>query len=171
MNVSFKSLVIAIVAVGFLGAISAPVTYAASTDSVKVRKALMKEMSVHNKSIKKFIKGHKNPKKAKRLGDAADMELRAMALGGLATRMLTLFPKGTSLNDQKGTRAKPEIWSKWSDFEASAKKFGGLAAKLEQASATGDKAKMKAALGALGKQGCGGCHKAFRGPKPKKKSS
>jgi cytochrome c556 len=82
------------------------------------------------------------------------------------------FPKGTSAADGVGkTRAKPVIWAKWGEFEAAAANLGKLASGLETAAATGDKAKIKAALTAMGKNGCGGCHKTFRAKKKKKKSS
>jgi cytochrome c556 len=44
--------------------------------------------------------------------------------------------------------------------------MGELATKLEAAANSGDQAATLAAFGALGKDGCGGCHETYR----KKKS-
>ena len=144
----------------------------ADADPIKTRRAIMKELSGHNKAIKKYLKGHKNPKKEARLGTAGDMEFRALAMAGLGQRLLTMFPKGTSLKDKPGkTRAKPAIWSKSGDFRKAAKVLVSWSNDLENAAATGDKAKIAAAMKGFGKTACGTCHKTFRGPKPKKKKT
>ncbi len=163
-------------------AVAAPIeaSYAQSAGAtIEKRKALMKEMNGHLKAVRKFIKGPKKGLSAKklkrsiaRLGTAGDMELRAIAVSGQSGRLAAYFTKGTSPSDGAGkTRAKPEIWAQWGDFKAAAAKMGKLADSLSDASASGDKAKMKAAATALGKKGCGGCHEDFRAPKKKKKSS
>lgn len=154
--------------------------YAQSASTViKQRQSVMKEFSMHVKAVRKFVKGvpagltGKKLKRAKsRLGTALDMELRASALAGQSKRLMRFFPKGTSAADGVGkTRSKAVIWAKWSEFEAAAATFGTLAGGLEKAAATGDTGKIKAALAAMGKKGCGGCHKTFRAKKKKKKSS
>ena len=146
-------------------------SFAQSTDPVKVRRAIMKENSIHLKSVKKFLKGGKTKKAIARAGTAADMELRGMAIAANADKIPSLFVKGTSLKDKPGkTRAKPAIWSDWKGFQAAAAKLKVLAVKFQKAAASGDKAAIKTASATMGKQGCGGCHKSFRGPKPKKKS-
>lgn len=66
------------------------------------------------------------------------------------------------------TRAKPDIWTRQADFKAQAAKAGPLANALTAAAETGGKKKIAAALGTLGEQGCTGCHRAFRAPRPKK---
>lgn len=146
---------------------------------IKQRQAVMKEFSSHMKAVKKYVKGPskkltgKKLKRAiKKAGNNVDMELRAQAIGGQAARLMRFFPKGTSKTDGVGkTRAKPVIWTDWAGFEGAAATLGRLAGALETAAAGGDKAKMGAALKALGKKGCGGCHKNFRGKKQKKKGS
>jgi cytochrome c556 len=169
MKNSLQSLVIAVATVGFVASLGMGPAFSASDDPIKTRKSVMKELSGHNKAITAFLKGNKNPKKAKALGTAGDVELRAIAVAGLAARLPGMFPKGTGkseLGDK--TRAKPAIWSDWAGFQAAAKNLAAEAAKLETAAASGDKKKIGAALTTLGKSGCGGCHKKFRGPKPKK---
>ena len=141
----------------------------AEADVVKTRIALMKELSGHNKKIRAYIKGHKSLKREKRLGNHEDIEFIAIAIQDLAKRMHVHYKKGTSLKDVKGTRAKAEIWQNWSKFRASARNLGAWAKDIENAAKTGSKAKIMAAYNGFGKATCGGCHKNFRGPKPKKK--
>ena len=101
-------------------------------------------------------------------GRAADGRKAAMGRASSAARMPGRFVKGTSLKDGVGkTRAKPAIWVKWADFEAASGKLKAAGANLATAAAGGDAAAIKMAAGAIGKS-CGGCHKPFRGPKPKK---
>lgn len=180
MEKLLKTGIIAILA-GFF-TVSGPIDAAnaqSAGDTIKQRRALMKEMGGHTKAVKKFIKGPKaglTGKKLKkamnRIGKAPDMELRAILLASQAKRLASYFPKGTSLADNAGeTGAKPEIWAKWGEFKAAAAAMGSLAESLAKASATGDKAKMKAAVTALGKKGCGGCHKPFRKKLKKKKKA
>ncbi len=171
-----------LVALAALFVTAAPIDAANAQSAGKIlkqRQAVMKEFSSHSKAIRNYVKGpskkltgKKLKKRLKKLGNNIDMELRAQAIGGQAARLMRFFPKGTSLADGVGkTRAKAAIWTDWAGFEAAAAKLGRLAGALETAAASGDKAKIGAALTALGKQGCGGCHKSFRGKKQKKRSS
>ena len=100
------------------------------------------------------------------------MELRAIAIAGQMDRLLARFPKGTSNADGVGkTRAKPVIWAKWGEFEAAAANLKGLANGLAKAAAAGDTVKIKAAVDNMNNNGCNGCHRTFRAPSKKKKSS
>ncbi|MBT5456122.1 MAG: cytochrome c [Rhodospirillaceae bacterium] len=144
---------------------------------LKQRQAIMKEFSSHTKAIKKFVKGpskklkgKKLKKATKRLGTTVDMELRAQALAGQGTRLAKYFPKGTGTADGVGrTRSKQAIWSDWAGFQAATANFVKLAGNLEKAAASADKGQIGTALAALGKKGCGGCHRNFRAKKKKKK--
>ena len=128
---------------------------------IKERQALMKSNSKNFKVIKGFVKKGK--------GSAADVRKAAMVLASNAARIPGLFVKGTSLKDGVGqTRAKPAIWVMWADFEAASAKLKAAGANLAKVAAGGDAAAIKVAAGAIGKS-CGGCHKPFRGPRPKKK--
>lgn len=163
-----KPFVLVAAGVGFLATLQIDV---AAADPVKTRKAVMKELSAHSKAIGKYLKGHKDAKKEARLGSAGDMELRAVAMAGLAKRLPGMFPKGTSLKDMPGkTRAKPEIWTQSKKFKAASNNLASWANDIEKAAATGDKSKIAAAMKGFGKATCGGCHKTFRGPKKKKTS-
>ncbi len=74
---------------------------------------------------------------------------------------------GTAADVAKMTRALPKIWEDWAGFEASAKVLADEAAKLATVAATGDAAAIKAQFAMVGKNGCGGCHKVYRGDKVK----
>ena len=165
-----KFIVLGALAVGFLAA--APVNMAAAQTAdeyVQKRQALMKEFSAHNKAIAAYLKGHKDPKRAARLGTPDDIEFRAMGIAAMADRLHTMFAQKTSMKELPGkTRAKAEIWTDWNDFYAETQKLKKLASALEKASTTRDKTQIAAAFKAMGKGSCSGCHKKFRGPKPKK---
>lgn len=133
---------------------SAPV--AVAQDVVKERGSIMKTISGTLKALDKSAKAGK-------VG-ANDAARAAKALEG-AKKIDKLFPAGTG-SDKVKTRAKPEIWTQWAKFEAQANKLVGTLEGVQKAAASGD----AAALGAAVKEAratCGGCHKPFRGPRPK----
>ncbi|MEE8332928.1 MAG: hypothetical protein V3R85_03690, partial [Alphaproteobacteria bacterium] len=111
MKIFTKVAILGAVTAGILAV--APIQMAAAQsgeDYANMRRAAMKEFSAHYGAIKKYLKGHKDPKKAARLNKAEDVELRAMAIAGLAGKLHTMFAKKTSVSDIPGkTRAKPEI--------------------------------------------------------------
>ena len=80
--------------------------------------------------------------------------------------MLTMFPEG-SVNPAT-SRAKPEIWQKWPEFEGYAKSLDAKATQLAATARTGNAQTTGAAVADLGKTTCGACHNAFRGPEIKK---
>ena len=175
-----KISVVAALAGVFTVSVPLDAAFAQSASTIlKQRQSVMKENNMHVKAIRKFVKGvpagltGKKLKRAKsRLGTAADMELRAIAIAGQMDRLLARFPKGTSNADGVGkTRAKPVIWAKWGEFVAAAANLKGLANGLAKAAAIGDTAKIKAALDNMNNNGCSGCHRTFRAPRQKKKSS
>ena len=145
-----KQFVAAGLAVAVMGA-SVAVTQPAFADAVKDRQALMKSNSKAGKALRKAAKA----------GKKAAARKQAMIIVANADKLAGLFPKGTdsSALGAKATRAKPEIWSDWSTFQA---KLGDLK-KVASNVADGDMAAAKN----LGKA-CGGCHKLFRGKKAKK---
>ena len=140
-----------------------------SGDTVKARRDLMRNNNANLKAIGAFLKAGK--------GSAADVATRARKVAANAQRIKGLFPKGTSLKDLPGkTRAKPNIWARapihnqneeMAAFKQAADMMGVYATRLAEAAGSGDKKAIGAALGNLGKRGCGGCHGQFRGPKPK----
>jgi cytochrome c556 len=160
-----KPFVLVAVGIGFIATLQADV---AAADPIKIRRAMMKENNTHIKAIRAYLKGHKNAKREARLGTAGDIELRAIALAGIAKRLPSMFPKGTSLKEMPGkTRAKSEIWTQDKKFRVAANTMVTWAKDLENAAATGDKAKIAAAMHGFINSTCNACHKSFRGPKKK----
>ena len=92
-------------------------------------------------------------------GIAADAE--TMAANG---KMIpSLFPQG-SMTDK--SKAKPEVWQKWPEFEAAAKNLVAQSEKLRDAAKTNDKAAVETVAKDFGRQACGTCHQPFRVPPP-----
>jgi cytochrome c556 len=75
--------------------------------------------------------------------------------------VLKWFPKGTGPEAGVKTGALPVIWGKWPDFKIAAVKMLTASKALDATAATGDLAKIKPAVGALGGT-CKGCHETFR---------
>jgi cytochrome c556 len=124
-------------------------------DPIKERVALMKSISKANKTVTGYGKSGK--------GEPAAVKAAAAQVAADAMKFAMLFPKGTSSDDMKGkTRAKPDIWAKWGDFEKANMALVNAAKKV----ASADMGGLKAAAADVSKA-CGGCHKPFRGPKPK----
>jgi cytochrome c556 len=65
------------------------------------------------------------------------------------------------------SKAKPEIWQKWPDFEKDAKNFQMMAEKLRDAAKSKNAAATEAIMKQFGREACGTCHTPFRVP-PKK---
>jgi cytochrome c556 len=98
---------------------------------------------------------------ALKAGDTATVAKMAGALHESAKVLPSLFDKGTGPEAGK-TKALPAIWEKWDDFKAAAAKLETTAAKLAEVAKGGDAAATGAAFADMGKNGCGGCHSAFR---------
>lgn len=145
-----KPLLFPVAALALLGAGAV-----AAQDIYQEREALMKGFGKQMGVVKGVVvEGN---------GTLADVVTAAQAIVAGDAKIPSMFPQGTNAGESE---ALPVIWEKWSDFESHATTMGQLATKLEQAAASGDQAATLAAFGALGKDGCGGCHEMFR----KKKS-
>lgn len=165
MHYRIKNYVFATMALGLLASCAGM----GMNDPIEERKSLMKANGANLKAIGAYLKSG--------TGSASDVAARARQVAANGERMKSLFPKGTSSKDMPGkTRAKPNIWAKserhnqaeeMASFKLAADIMGAYANQLAAAADAGDKAAMGAAMGKLGKSGCGGCHTDFRGPKPK----
>jgi cytochrome c556 len=146
-----RNLGVVVLTIAILGAglVSSP---SAQADPLKDRKAAMKKMGKANKAIKKAAKA----------GDTAAVTREARIIVAITGQIEAMFPKGTGRAElgPKATRAKNVIWQDWATFQTKIKALRSSASSI----AGGD---MKAALKGVGKS-CGGCHKLFRGKKPKK---
>ncbi len=96
-------------------------------------------------------------------GNAEAVAVNAEAMALIATQIIPLFPEG-SLTDK--SKAKPEIWQKWPEFESSVKNYTMQAEKLRDAARTKDLAATEAVAKEFGRQACGTCHTPFRVPPP-----
>ncbi len=152
-----KHFVAAGLAVAVLGAGIA--TEPAYADALKDRKASMKSQSKALKVIKGYTKGQ---------GDLKSAVAAAKKIASLAETIPALFPQGSGMGYGTKTRAKPAIWKDWDKFKKASVSLAMNANNFANWSAMGDAATLKSAAGAIGKS-CGGCHKSFRGPKPKKR--
>ena len=75
-----------------------------------------------------------------------------------------MFLEGT-LTDK--SKAKPEVWQKWPEFEAAAKKMETEATKLRDASKAKDAQLTQDIVKDFGRNACGACHTPFRVPPPR----
>jgi cytochrome c556 len=103
---------------------------------------------------------------AAKAGQTQAIPAEAKKLVATAREIPKLFPQG-SVNPAT-SRAKPEIWQKWADFEGYAKSLESKATQLSATAQGGNGAATNAAVADLGKTTCGACHNAFRGPEIKK---
>jgi cytochrome c556 len=124
-------------------------------DTIAERRKLMKGQGAAAKAINDFLESG--------TGTADDVAKAAASIKESSAKIPNLFPAGTSMDDNVAeTHAKKEIWANFDDFKSHAAKLGELATALQTAAATGDKEKIAAAFGTMGKEGCGGCHTLYR---------
>ncbi len=89
------------------------------------------------------------------------IQASAKTIVGLAPHVLKWFPKGSGPESGVKTGALPVVWEKWPEFKVSAVNMLTASKALNAAAATGDLAKIKPAVGALGGT-CKGCHDTFK---------
>lgn len=133
---------------------------AAQMAAVKERQELMKSIGGNAKTIADFLKESK--------GTAAEAQAAAAKIGELAKSIPAAFEVDASLSEMDAVgknRAKPEIWLMWDEFTEHAKTLEEKSAALVGAFKSGDSGAIQTAFGDMGKNGCGGCHEDFRGPK------
>ena len=94
--------------------------------------------------------------------EAIAVDAEALALN--AERIAGYFPQG-SMTDK--SKAKPEVWQKWSEFEAAAKNLETEAVKLREAAVSKNADATQAVMKDFGKNACGTCHQPFRVPPPR----
>jgi cytochrome c556 len=97
-------------------------------------------------------------------GQIEAIAVNAETMAVNAQHIPALFPQG-SLTDK--SKAKPEIWQKWAEFEASAKNMVAWAERLRDAARAKDAGQVEAIMKDFGRQACGSCHTPFRVPPPR----
>jgi cytochrome c556 len=137
----------AVIAIGVCAA-------AAQEDPIKARKALMKSNGEQAKMLGDMSKGDKP-------FDAAAVQKALATFENAAAKMPGLYPDSSKAGDPTDEfNAGPKIWEDMADFKARFTKFGEDA-KAAEASVK-DVDTLKAALGNIGKNDCGGCHQIYR---------
>lgn len=97
-------------------------------------------------------------------GTAADVAEAARTIAERAGEIVALFPEGTGMHEVDiETGARPEIWEDPDDFAAKAEGLSEAATSFaELAESTEDPAEIGAGMAALGRDGCGACHRTYR---------
>jgi cytochrome c556 len=97
-------------------------------------------------------------------GNLEGVAVSAETLALNAQQIPSLFPAG-SLTDK--SKAKPEIWQKWAEFEAAAKKMETESEKLRDAARAKNEQLVQDLVKDYGRNACGACHTPFRVPPPR----
>lgn len=145
-------------AVASVAAIALGVSIAvAQQDVIKERKTLMKANGDQAKIAADMIKGDKP-------FDIAAVHKVFAAFQDAAGKMPDLYPPDSK--DEAGSPSAdrfsptPKVWEDMADFK---RRFAKLAADAKAADASvKDLDTLKAAMGNLGKNDCGGCHQIYR---------
>lgn len=116
---------------------------------------LVKERMDQMNDMGKAMKAMAEQLRANRL---SSLDGEVAVIHAAAVRIPQLFPPGS---DQRPTDAKPEIWSRWDDFSAQAKKLGDESTKLAALVSGGDPGSVRGQLRIVGDL-CASCHKAYR---------
>ena len=93
--------------------------------------------------------------------DAAAVARHAQYIEMMSKAAPEGFSKGTGPDVVKDTEAKPEIWTKATEFDSKMKDFQQEAAKLAEVAKGGDEKAIKAQFGKTAET-CKACHKEFR---------
>jgi len=97
-------------------------------------------------------------------GNIEGIAVNAEVLAITSLQIPSLFPDG-SLTDK--SKAKPEIWQRWGEFEASAKNLTIWSERLREAAKAKDNKVVGDVMKDFGRVACGSCHTPFRVPPPK----
>jgi cytochrome c556 len=98
--------------------------------------------------------------------DKALIASSATKLKTLTTQLPSWFPKGSGPESGFKTDAKAEVWGDAAGFAAAVNRLQTESAKLQQVSATGDLAAIRAQVRATG-GACKACHDKYRVPEKK----
>ncbi|MGH7536825.1 MAG: c-type cytochrome [Gemmatimonadales bacterium] len=96
-------------------------------------------------------------------GNIEAIAVNAETLALTAQQIPSLFPAGSGTEKSK---AKPEVWQKWSEFEAAAKNLEAEAGKLRDAARAKNEQLTQDLVKDFGRKACGTCHTPFRQPPP-----
>ena len=97
-------------------------------------------------------------------GNIEGIAVNAETLSMTAQQIPGLFPEGSGTEKSK---AKPEVWQKWPEFERAAKNLEVQAEKLRDASRAKNEQLTQDIVKDFGRNACGTCHTPFRQPPPR----
>jgi len=97
-------------------------------------------------------------------GNIEGIAVNAETLAMTAQQIPGLFPEGSGTEKSK---AKPEVWQKWPEFERAAKNLEVQAEKLRDASKAKNEQLTQDIVKDFGRNACGTCHTPFRQPPPR----
>jgi cytochrome c556 len=98
-------------------------------------------------------------------GNIEGIANNAEVLAVTSMQIVTLFPEGSRTDK---SNAKPEIWQRWGEFEASAKNMTIWSERLRDASRAKDEKAVSDIMKDYGRVACGSCHTPFRVPPPQR---
>jgi cytochrome c556 len=101
-------------------------------------------------------------------GNIEAIAVNAETLALTAQQIPGLFPEG-SLTDK--SKAKPEVWQKWPEFESAAKNLAVESEKLRDAAKAKNEQLTQQIVKDFGRNACGTCHTPFRQPPPQQPRS
>ena len=143
------SLVIGVVA----GCATQSASKTGSGDVVADRQRLMKSVGANWADIQAKAKA----------GNIEGVAVNAEVLALYSQDIASLFPPGSGTEKSK---AKPEVWQKFPEFEAAAKNLGVQSEKLRDAARAKNEQLTQDLVKDFGRQACGSCHTPFRQPPP-----
>ena len=101
-------------------------------------------------------------------GNIEAIAVNAETLAMTARQIPALFPEG-SLTDK--SKAKPDVWQKWPEFQAAAKNLEAQEEKLRDAARAKNEQLAQDIVKDFGRTACGTCHTPFRQPPPQQPRS
>ena len=125
-----------------------------SGDVVADRQRIMKLQGASMAEIQNKVKA----------GNVEGIGYNAEVLSITSMQIPSLFPDG-SLTDK--SNAKPEIWQRWGEFEATAKNMTIWSMRLRDAARAKDEKGVQDVLKDYGRVTCVSCHDTFRKPLPR----
>lgn len=154
MNRSSIRLTVVVAGVALVAAACATMESKPPAQVVEERQQLMKQNGDAWKNVQDSAKA----------GNWAAVATNADTISKNAAKIPSFFPQG-SLTEK--SKAKPEIWQKWPEFEATAKKMETEGARLRDAARTGNAQVTNDIIKDFGRNACGACHQPFRVPPPR----
>ncbi|MCO6420030.1 cytochrome c [Siccirubricoccus sp. KC 17139] len=125
-------------------------TALAQGNVIAERREGLKRMGAHMDAIKPVAEAR---------GDVRTLVPRLDDMLTFFRGLPNLFPPGSGTGD---TKARPEIWQNFADFQTLDARLVGQLETLRTAAAAGDAAAFAAAYQVTGAQYCGACHRNYR---------